>query len=201
MPDKFFAASGLTETEYPLRRKKITLQLIGWCLIIVLSLALLVLLLHFAGKEAIAPSLCCWLLLVVFCVWKIYALFRSRIFFRKGEWEVQDLDDISGTDFEMLTCDILASNGFDIAESTQATADFGVDVLARRNGISYAIQCKRYQSPVGIEAVQQVYAGRAYYECHVAVVLTNQYFTANAKKLADKLGVVLWDRDMLEQML
>lgn len=184
-----------------LRRKRITIRLLMWCAIILLSLALLILVLYFGGREVIAISLCIWLLLVIFCVYKIHALFRSRIFFRKGEWTVQDIDDISGIDFEHLTCDILATNGFDIAESTQATADFGVDVLARRDGITYAIQCKRHQSPVGIEAVQQVYAGRAYYECHVAVVFTNQYFTANAKKLADKLGVVLWDRDVLENLL
>ena len=109
--------------------------------------------------------------------------------------------DISGTDFEALTCDILASNGFELAQSTKASGDFGVDVLAYRDGISFAIQCKRYNYDVGIEAVQQVYAGRAFYECHVAMVLTNQYFTPAARKLADKIGVVLWDRDMLEELL
>ena len=103
--------------------------------------------------------------------------------------------------FEALTCDILASNGFELAENTKASGDFGVDVLAYRDGISFAIQCKRYNYDVGIEAVQQVYAGRAFYECHVAMVLTNQYFTPAARKLADKIGVVLWDRDMLEKML
>ena len=66
---------------------------------------------------------------------------------------------------------------------------------------SPAIQCKRYHEPVGIDAIQQVYAGRAYYECHVAVVLTNQTFTSHAQKLADKLGVVLWDRDSLRKLL
>ena len=33
------------------------------------------------------------------------------------------------------------------------------------------------------------------------MVLTNQYFTPAARKLADKIGVVLWDRDMLEELL
>ena len=93
------------------------------------------------------------------------------------------------------------ANGFEIAENTSASGDYGVDILAQREGMSYAIQCKRYLEPVGLEAVQQVYAGRAYYECHVAVVLTNQKFTANAQHLADKLGVVLWDRETLRNFL
>ena len=185
-----------------MRRRRITLQLLFWCLVILVSLGLLILLLWINyDKTLIAPALCIWLLFIIFCVYKIYALFRSRHVYLKGDWEIQDLNELTGLEFEELTCDILASNGFDIAENTQATADFGVDVLARKDGISYAIQCKLYNSPVGVEAVQQIYAGRAYYECHVAMVLTNQYFTSNAKKLADKLGVVLWDRDMLEELL
>ena len=58
-----------------------------------------------------------------------------------------------------------------------------------------------YHDKVGLEAVQEVYAGRDYYECHVAVVLTNQTFTPAAIKLADKIGVVLWDRNTLRDLL
>lgn len=184
-----------------MRKKRITFYILLWFLIILLSTLGLALLLALFGWSILPSSFFIWLLTLVFCCYKIHALYNSQSAYRKGEWTLLDLDGISGNDFEVLTCDILASNGFDIAESTQASVDFGVDVLARKDGISYAIQCKRYSSPVGIDAVQQIYAGRAYYECHVAMVLTNQYFTANARKLADKLGVVLWDRDRLEELL
>ena len=142
-----------------------------------------------------------WWIFILFFLYKISRLSHHRTIFQKGVYSLHDLDDIDGIDFEELTCDILVANGFETAENTQASMDFGVDVLACKDGITYAIQCKRYHSAVGIEAVQQVYAGRAYYECHVAVVLTNQYFTSNAHKLADKIGVALWDRDMLAQLL
>lgn len=184
-----------------MKRKRITLYIFFWIFIILLSALGMGLLTALNGITSLPGFLCGWLVIALFCCYKIHSLFSRQNAYQKGDWTLQDLDDISGTDFEVLTCDILASNGFDIAESTQASVDFGVDVLARKDGVSYAIQCKRYHSPVGIDAVQQIYAGRAYYECHVAVVLTNQYFTSNAKKLADKLGVVLWDRDMLEEML
>lgn len=184
-----------------MRRKRITLQLIFWFFIILLSTLGMVTIPFFYGWNILVPSICVWLLVLLFCCYKIHSLLRSRTAYHRGDWSLRELDDLPGTDFETLTCDILASNGFDIAESTQASVDFGVDILARKDGVSYAIQCKRYTSPVGIDAVQQIYAGRAYYECHVAVVLTNQYFTSNARKLADKLGVVLWDRDRLEEML
>lgn len=169
------------------------------CLLVLTALALLFL--FFCGRDALLPVLFIWLTGALLLIAKAYLRLRFRSIYRRGDIRLSDLDGISGTDFESLTCDILAANGFDIAENTQASVDFGVDVLARKDGISYAIQCKRYQDAVGIEAVQQVYAGCAYYGCHVAVVLTNQYFTSNARKLADKLGVILWDRDVLESLI
>ena len=39
------------------------------------------------------------------------------------------------------------------------------------------------------------------YNCHVGVVMTNNYFTAGAKQLAEKNGILLWDRDKLQQMI
>lgn len=50
---------------------------------------------------------------------------------------------------------------------TPPTGDFGVDILAEKNGISYAIQCKKYSGKVGVDAVQQVLAGKGYYQCDI----------------------------------
>ena len=38
------------------------------------------------------------------------------------------LDNMDGTGFEKFTCDLLIANGFELAENTQASYDFGVDV-------------------------------------------------------------------------
>ena len=80
----------------------------------------------------------------LFIIYRIICLSHKRSIFRKGVYHSRDLDQISGADFEALSCDILVANGFEFAENTQASVDFGVDVLARREGITYAIQCKRY---------------------------------------------------------
>jgi restriction system protein len=177
------------------------MKILLWVGLILLTLAGLVFLLLQGHRENLIPACFLCLFFILFCVCKIHALRRSRTSYRRGDWRLEELDDIPGLDFEELTCDILASNGFELAKNTPSTGDFGVDVLAYRDGISYAIQCKRYHSDVGVEAVQQVYAGRAYYQCHVALVFTNRYFTPAAIELADKIGVVLWDRDMLESLL
>lgn len=114
---------------------------------------------------------------------------------------VQGCDDMEGHDFEHLCADALRANGYKQVQVTQASGDYGIDVLAQNNGVSYAIQCKRYNSPVGNHAVQEAYAGAAYYGSSVPVVLTNQDFTPAAREMAASLGVKLWGRNELDDLL
>ena len=112
----------------------------------------------------------------------------------------REIDLMEGQGFEQYCAGLLEEHGFEEVEVTRGSGDFGVDVLAQREGISYAIQCKRYDGPVGVHAVQEVYAGRDFYDCMVGVVMTNQYFTAPAVEVAQKLKILLWDRDYLEAL-
>lgn len=189
---------------FSIKQRHITARICAYIGAIILSLCLLIFIIQSSQSHEpyfIATVIGVWVLFFLFCFYKITRTRSYKGVFRKGELTVGELDNMDGMDFEELACEILLANGFEIAENTPASGDYGVDILARKEGISYAIQCKRYLEPVGLDAVQQVYAGRAYYECHVAVVLTNQRFTANAQHLADKLGVVLWDRDTLRNFL
>ena len=70
-----------------------------------------------------------------------------------------------------------------------------------KNDISYAIQCKCYSDNVGNAAVQQAHTGKSLYHKDIAVVMTNRYFTSQAIEEAKALGVKLWDRDKLEEMV
>lgn len=111
------------------------------------------------------------------------------------------MNRMSGETFETMCADLLKRNGFQNISLTRATGDYGVDILAEKDSVKYAIQCKRYNQPVGNKAVQEAYSGKKYYNCHVAVVLTNSVFTDNAKELAESNGVLLWDKDKLDELL
>ena len=111
-----------------------------------------------------------------------------------------DMDLMEGREFEFYCADLLQDSGFQNVRVTRESGDFGIDVLAEREGISYAIQCKRYSDLVGIKAVQEAYAGRDLYDCMVGVVMTNQYFSKPAIQAAQKLKILLWDRDYVQWM-
>lgn len=109
--------------------------------------------------------------------------------------------NMDGYEFEKYSANLLAKNGFQKVEVTKCSSDFGVDIIAFKDDIKYAIQCKRYSSAVGIKAVQEVIGSKAMNNCHVAVVLTNNYFTKSAKELAQKNNVLLWDKDKLNELI
>jgi len=133
------------------------------------------------------------LLLLSWLAWILLKKQRERV-------SLLPMDEMEGHDFEYYCAELLQNNGFARAEVTRASGDYGVDIIADKEGITYAVQCKCYDMEVGVSAVQQVYAGRDYYGCMVGVVMTNQYFTRPAQNMADRLHILLWDRDVLKDM-
>ena len=108
---------------------------------------------------------------------------------------------MEGHEFEHYCAGLLQKKGFIDVEVTKGSGDYGVDILAEKDGVTYAIQCKCYTAPIGVKAIQEAYAGRDYYDRMVGAVLTNQYFTTPAVEAAKKLKILLWDRGYLESML
>lgn len=113
----------------------------------------------------------------------------------------ENFDMMDGHEFEYFCAKLLRNNGYQNVEVTQGSGDQGIDIIAYRDGIKYGVQCKCYASDIGNKAVQEVFAGKAFYECHVGVVLTNQHFTKSAIELAQKNGILLWDRSKLLAMI
>ena len=118
-----------------------------------------------------------------------------------SDTDISEADGMEGHEFESYCADLLRKNGFVNVSVTPGSGDQGVDVIAEKEGVRYAVQCKCYSSALGNTPVQEVCAGKSMYNCHVGVVMTNNYFTAGAKQLAEKNGILLWDRDKLQQMI
>lgn len=110
-------------------------------------------------------------------------------------------DNMDGHTFERYCANVLTENSFQKVQVTQGSGDQGVDIIAYKDDIKYGIQCKCHASDINNRAVQEVFAGKAFYQCHVGVVLTNRYFTKSAIELASRNGVILWNRDKLLQMV
>lgn len=95
-----------------------------------------------------------------------------------------------GYQFEVYVAELLIRHGW-TASVTQAGGDNGVDIVAEKDGLSMAIQCKRYKGSVGNQAVQEVYAGMKHMALSRAAVISTGRYTKGAKGLAATTGVLL----------
>lgn len=113
------------------------------------------------------------------------------------------VDLMEGHEFEHWCAGLLEKNGFINVTVTPGSGDQGVDVLAEKGGVRYAIQCKCYSKDLGNTPVQEVAAGKSLpsYHCQVGAVMTNRHFTKGAQELAQANGILLWDRDHLRTMI
>jgi len=138
------------------------------------------------------------LILVFVCVYAAQLLRKNSYRRKLRRSGLSKIDN--GQDFEEYVAALLKSNGYRHIRTTPKSGDYGADIIAEKDGLSYAIQCKLYEKAVGIKAVQEIFSAMQYYECDAAVVATNSRFSRNAANLAESTGTILWDRDALVEM-
>lgn len=103
-------------------------------------------------------------------------------------------------DYEKYIAVKLKELGFN-ARATKGSGDQGADVLADKNGVKFAIQCKKYSNPVGNKAVQEANTARDYYDCDYAVVVTDSTYTKSARSAANACNVILLHESELAKLL
>ena len=69
----------------------------------------------------------------------------------------------------------------------------GNSVFARLGDVLF----RKNKKNVGVSAVQEIHAARGVYGATRAIAICTSGFTKSAKKMAQKLGVELWDRAIL----
>lgn len=115
---------------------------------------------------------------------------------------IEDIDKMTGVQFENRLQSLFASMGY-LVQGTPASGDQGLDLILKRDGKTIGVQAKRYaqDQTVGNAAVQEVIAGKIYYDCDEGWVVTNCKFTESARALAKKADIRLIDRDQLIKLL
>lgn len=112
----------------------------------------------------------------------------------------KDVDTMDGLVFEEYIAALLKRNGYQNVRLTEQY-DYGVDIIAEKDGIRWGIQAKRYSGLVKAAAVRQVFTALNIYNCDRAMVITNSTFSTVAQKLAISTGCVLVDRSKLQRMM
>lgn len=123
---------------------------------------------------------------------------RSRRLARR-EMTVAGTDAMSGTEFEHWVARLMRASGCRRVRVSGGSGDMGADVTGfAPDGRRLVVQCKRYGTKVGSPEVQR-FAGTArhIHGADVALLVTNNYLTAQAAKVAWRCHISVVDREAL----
>lgn len=109
---------------------------------------------------------------------------------------ILEVDKMSGRKFEEYLQALLKSKGYH-AQLTPVSGDYGADLILTTKDKKIIVQAKRYKKNVGVKAVQEIATAKGHYKADECWVITNSYFTEQAKKLASSNQVKLVDRKHL----
>ncbi|UNK21024.1 restriction endonuclease [Paenibacillus sp. N3/727] len=110
----------------------------------------------------------------------------------KKEITIDDIDMMSGREFELFISDLFIKMGY-TATATKSSGDQGIDVIAEKNAKRYGIQTKCYSGSISNKAIQEVSAGLKFYNLDKGIVITNNFYTESAIELAASNGMALFE--------
>lgn len=141
----------------------------------------------------------------------IYLVFSPFVDFGKLIWDLyqkhqmnklirstSDIDSLTWSEFEHYVADRLKKQGYTNVRLTEHY-DLGIDVVAKKSGVTWGVQVKHYTNNVGADAVRQAVTALKAYKCDRAMVVTNSFFTNPAKMLAISNDCVLVDRKSIAE--
>ena len=150
-------------------------------------------------SEVLAPaiySILKGLFLITAVIILIFICKFAFLYWKNKRADLGQIDKMSGSEFELYLSILLGELGYK-AKLTPSGPDFGADLIIEKDGQKTAVQAKRYNSTVGIKAVQEAIGSCKHYKCEKCMVITNNYFTPAAAQLAKSNGVELWNRNTL----
>jgi len=123
-------------------------------------------------------------------------VFRVSSYIKLHNSDMAVIDKMTGLEFEICVSKLLRAQGYKNVRLTEKY-DYGVDIIAEKDGIKWGIQIKRYSDLVKADAVRQVVTALKIYNCDRSMVITNSVFSQTAKELARINDCVLIDRETL----
>lgn len=102
---------------------------------------------------------------------------------RRPMLQAADIEVMGPIAFEHHCAAVLKTQGWS-CKTTQASGDFGVDIVAEHSGARVVIQVKKWREPVNLSAVQEAAAGIAMYRATHGAVVSVSGYRESARKLA-----------------
>ena len=99
---------------------------------------------------------------------------------------------LGGVEFEEELAKLFRSRGYQI-QTTPKSGDQGIDLIAKKNGKTAVVQCKRYKGAVGPAVVRELYGSMVAYGADEAILACTGGFTKGVVEFAQGKPIRLVD--------
>ncbi len=112
------------------------------------------------------------------------------------------LNGMTWQEFEMLVGEAFRRAGYTVTETGGGGADGGVDIVLKKDGEKFLVQCKQWKAfKVGVTTIRELYGVMAAGGSAGGFVVTSGIFTQEAKAFAEGRNIDLIDGSKLTAMI
>lgn len=102
------------------------------------------------------------------------------------------LNDMSWREFELLVGEAFRLQGYQVSEQGGTQPDGGVDLVLRKGGETFLVQCKQWKAfKVGVEITRELYGVMAASGAAGGFVVTSGAFTESAQAFAEGRNITI----------
>jgi restriction system protein len=119
-----------------------------------------------------------------------------------GSSSASALNNMSWQEFELLVGEGFRQQGYQVTESGGGGADGGIDLVMRKGGDKFLVQCKQWKAfTVGVTVVRELYGVMTANGAAGGFVVSSGRFTADANAFASGRNITLMDGAALFKLI
>lgn len=144
-----------------------------------------------------------WIAGLVGLVWigSLYGKLLRRNLLRHGS-TIKAIRRYSWQEFELLITEYFRRQGFSVEERGGSSPDGGIDIIVRKGGQTYLVQCKHWRAhKVGVKYIRELLGVVTAQKAQGGIFVTTGIFTPDAIDFAQTNTIQLIDAERLVPMI
>lgn len=116
--------------------------------------------------------------------------------------DIDSIRSLSWKQFEELVAEAYRRKGYSVVENDGAGPDGGVDLVLKKDGNLFLVQCKQWKSyKVGVPVIREMYGVMTAKHAQGVIIITSGMFTQEAKHFAEDKPIDLVEGNQLAVLI